>query len=159
MSGSATPGYRAKTTGLLRSSRASCVFLLLALVPHIAAAQEEPTPAASIPESKIASLKTELARSRSKRASSVDRRRACKSVARKGAALVEEYPTAPNRYDVLGLVLESEKRLLGLQNSDRNRKALFRTCSKIAQAPDEYAEIRLEADMLLSERDLQPIHP
>jgi len=73
---------------------------------------------------------------------------------RQGEALLEASPAAPNRYRVLGIVFQSQKRLLGLENSDRNRDALFDTCKELAQAPNEYADLRLEADLLLSERDL-----
>ncbi|MDA7935062.1 hypothetical protein N9B65_08480, partial [Akkermansiaceae bacterium] len=41
-----------------------------------------------------------------------------------------------------------------LDDSDRNREALFDTGSKLVKAPDELADLRLEADLLLSERDL-----
>jgi len=55
---------------------------------------------------------------------------------------------------VLAIILQSQKRLLSLENSDRNRNALYDTCGKLVKAPDEYANLRLEADFLLSERAL-----
>ena len=51
-------------------------------------------------------------------------------------------------------MLETKKKLLGLENSEGNREALFKTCEELVRAPDDYAEFRLEADLLLSERDL-----
>jgi hypothetical protein len=51
-------------------------------------------------------------------------------------------------------MFQAQKRMLGLENSDRNREALLKTCAKLAQAPDEQAELRLEADLLLSEKAL-----
>ena len=112
-----------------------------------------PSPAAPIPDGRIAPLAAKLARGNEAR-SSVRWRLACKGLIREGEALLEAYPAAPNRYRVLGIVFKSQKRLLGLENSDRNRGALFDMCKKLAQAPDEYANLRLEADLLLSERDL-----
>jgi tetratricopeptide (TPR) repeat protein len=109
--------------------------------------------AASIPESKITALQKALA-AVNKATSSSRKRRACKSVIRSGEALLKPSPDAPNRYQVLAIIFQTQKRLLGLENTARNREALFSTCSTIAKAPDEHAELRLEADMLLSERDL-----
>ncbi len=112
-------------------------------------------PAASnpIPEAEITALERELAQGRTG-ASAVDIRRACKSVARKASALLEASPEAPNRFRLLGILFQCQKRLLGLENSEENRSAIFETCRKLTDAPDEYAEIRFEAEMLLSERDL-----
>jgi len=42
----------------------------------------------------------------------------------------------------------------GLENSDRNRNALFDTCGKLVKAPDTYADLRLEVDLLLSNKAL-----
>ncbi len=106
-----------------------------------------------ISESKIATLEKELVEQ--KKATSPTRmRRACKSTIRKGVALIEASPTASNRFRVLAIMLQSQKRLLTLENTDRNRDALFDTCSKLSRAPDEYADLRLESDFLLSEKAL-----
>ena len=106
-----------------------------------------------IPPDRIAALQEELAEV-SKTTSSIRKRRACKSVIRDGVAILKASPSAPNRFHVLAIVLESQKKLLVLEKSDRNREALLETCKKLARAPDEHAELRLEADLLLSERDL-----
>lgn len=50
-----------------------------------------------------------------------------------------ESSQAPNRFSALAIILHSQKRLLALEASDRNREALFRTCSELAEAPDDYA--------------------
>jgi len=110
-------------------------------------------PAGPIPEAEITALERELALSRT-RASAVGIRRACKSVARKASALLEASPKAPNRFRVLGVLFQCRKRLLGLEMTEKNRKALFETCTKLSKAPDEYVALRLDADLLLSERDL-----
>ncbi len=137
--------------------RFACLAVLVISV-HVCVAQPQGTPEPGagprIPESEIASLVAELNQQRADGISSARRRRAFKSIARKGSALLDKYPGAPNRYRLLGIVLQSQKRLLGMENTDRNRNALFDTCGKLAQAPDEYAKLRLEADMLLSEKAL-----
>ncbi|MDP6546073.1 MAG: hypothetical protein QGH60_18995 [Phycisphaerae bacterium] len=140
---------------------AACLAVLLTFV-HVCSAQSQgtrelrtPAPvAAVIPESDIAALQADLNKQKVERTSSVRRRRACKSLARKAKALLEASPAAPNRFRVLAIVLQSQKRLLILEKSDRNRKALFDTCSKLARAPDAYAKLRLDADFILSEKAL-----
>ena len=138
-----------------RYFRPACLAVLLACVSVCSAQQGTVAPPAApgIPESEIASLQKELAQQK-QASSSVKMRRACKSTVRKGVALIDASPAAPNRFRVLAIVLQSQKRLLALENSDRNRDALFDTCSKLVKAPDEYADLRLESDFLLSEKAL-----
>ena len=141
---------------MMRDVRFACLTLVLAAA-CVCEAQPRSAPetvaAAPVPEGKIAALAVALAK-KDERASTVRRRMACKGLIREGEALLEAYPAAPNRYRVLGIIFEGQKRLLGLENSERNRAALLDTCEKLAQAPDEYADRRLEADLLLSDRDL-----
>lgn len=108
---------------------------------------------AAIPDGEIATLQKELAEADSA-SSSVRKRRAYKNVVRDGDVLLKGSPAAANRFRVLEIMFQSQKRLLALEDSDRNREALLETGSKLAAAPDEIADLRLEADMLLSERDL-----
>jgi len=141
---------------MMRDVRFACLAVVLA-VACVCEAQPGPTsePAATapIPKTKIAALAAKLAE-KTERISSVRRRLAIKSVVREGEALLGAYPAAPNRFRVLGIVLQSQKRLLQLENSARNRAALFDTCDKLAEAPDAYSHLRLEADLLISDRDL-----
>ncbi|MBT3199719.1 MAG: hypothetical protein HN350_07365 [Phycisphaerales bacterium] len=133
-----------------RYFRPACLVVLLGYV-SVCAAQSQG--GAMISESKIASLQKELIEQK-KATSSTRMRRACKKTIRSGTALIEASPTAPNRFGVLAIMLESQKRLLVLDKSDRNRDALFDTCGKLINAPDKYALLRLEADLLLSEKTL-----
>jgi len=129
-------------------------FLLTCFMANSARSQEAGTAGpSSIPETEIASLQAELVE-QSKETSSTSKRRACKSIVRHGEGLIDDFPNAPNRFRILAIMLDSQKRLLRLENTERNRDDIFETCSKLAEAPDEYAEFRLEADLLLSERDL-----
>ena len=138
---------RPAAIGCGRQLLVAAVTCLLITVPLCIAEQ------APIPAGEITSLEAELAQGMRGR-SVVDIRRACKSVARKAAAMIEASPEAPNRYAALGVLFKGQKRLLALGNREENRAAIFKTCRKLIDAPDEYAEIRFEAEMLLSERDL-----
>ena len=130
----------------------ACLILFLVL-PHPCPAQEPAAPSPGIPETKITALKKELAEADGA-TSSLRKLRAYKNVARDGEDFLEDSPAAPNRFRVLEIVFQARKRLIGLDNSDRNREELFETCAQLAQAPDEQAELRLEADLLLSEKSL-----
>ena len=108
---------------------------------------------ADIPKNKIVALEADFPKN-DKRISSVRKRRACKTLVRDAEKLLEFYVDAPNRFIVMGIILKTQKLLLSLESSDRNRQALFETCEKLLKAPDEFADLRLEADMMISERDL-----
>ncbi len=110
-------------------------------------------PAPLIPEAEITALEQELGRGALAN-SRVEVRMACRSAARRAAELLEASPEAPNRFAVLGVMFAAQKRLLSLEATEENRTAIFETADKLLEAPDEYAELRLEADLLLSEREL-----
>jgi tetratricopeptide (TPR) repeat protein len=129
--------------------RAACLAILFSWL-HIGftLAQES-----SIPEAEITSLQQGTA-AQTTETSATKKRRACKSTIRSSNALIEANPTAPNRFRVLAIMLQSHRRLLALDNSDKNREALFETCGKLLEAPDSYANLRLEADLIISEKRL-----
>jgi hypothetical protein len=137
---SATIGW----SGQLLAAAVTCLLINVS----VCVAQQAP-----IPASEITSLEAELAKGMRAR-TEINIRRACKSVARKAAALIEASPEAPNRYAAMAVLFRGQKVMLALENSEDNRAAIFKTCSKLIDAPDQYAKIRFEAEMLLSQRDL-----
>ena len=86
--------------------------------------------------------------------SSVRKRRAHKEFLRDLDKLLKKHPDAKNRYEVLYLSLKSKIQLLSLDKSDRTRKDLFETCTELSKAPVEFSNLRLDADLLLLERDM-----
>ena len=147
--------YKLHWSDRIRSFLRACLVVLLAWVFSDTVQGQDTLQLASegIPLKKIAALQEELGEVSQAR-SSTRKRRACKAVIREGEAILRASPSAPNRFRVLAIVLETQKKLLGLENSEGNREALFKTCEELVRAPDDYAEFRLEADLLLSERDL-----
>ena len=109
--------------------------------------------ASLIPADAITALEQELEQG-TRGKSTVEVRMACKSVVRKAEVLLETSPMAPNRFDLVKILFQGQRRLLRLEKTDRNRDALFATCEMLSKAPDEYVAFRLDADLLLSERDL-----
>lgn len=107
----------------------------------------------TIPEKTIAKLIGEVSEVDPKLSAS-RLRRAYKGIIRVAEDLVKDQPTATNRYRVYHILLKLQRRLLSLDRSERTRSDLFETCRLLSEAPDRYAEFRLDADMLLSDRDL-----
>jgi len=122
----------------------TCLFALFGLS---ATAQE------AIAEKDIAELREELAEA-DEASSETRKRRAYKGVVRDGERLLKSAAEAPNRWQVLETVFQSQKRLFALENSTSNRRDLLDICTQLTKAPDEAADLRLEADLLLSEHDL-----
>ena len=90
--------------------RIKCLAVLLTST-YICSAQDDGTD--SIPITRITALEEDLPKN-DKRTSSVRKRRACKTVVRDAEHLLESYPEAPNRYRVLGIMLQTQKLLLPL---------------------------------------------
>ena len=81
-------------------------------------------------------------------------RRSYKRVVRVARGLLEDAADSPERWTLLALVFEGQKQLLVLEQDADARADLLATCAELAQAPDAHAELRLEADLLLSEQAL-----
>ncbi len=122
--------------------------LILCVVPGIA--QQE---GKLIPDSKIKELKTKLAETETAR-SSARKKLAIKRVLRAGDALLEQNQNAPNRFEVLGVIFRGQQLLLGVDDSATHRAVFLDTCRQLAEAPNDYAAIRLDADLLLSQSEL-----
>ncbi len=135
----------------INSSRSllACLLIVFACI-FTDPAQAAP---ADIPEAEITALQQELTEIKTQN-SAAKKRRSCKSIVRKGNSLIEASPTAPNRFEIFGVMFQSQKLLLGMDNTDRSRESFFEVCGKLAQAPDSYADLRLEADLLLSNMKL-----
>ncbi len=106
-----------------------------------------------IPDSSIASLQTQLIEA-DQSASSARKKLAIKRLIREAQQLVEQNADAANRFVVLGVLFESQKQLLSLEDSAENRAAMLEICRALAAAPDEYAATRLDADLLLTQAEL-----
>lgn len=127
------------------------VTILLCLISGLTLAQLAPHP---LPETEITALRADFTAAVAPNASSVARRRNLKNIVRKGQALLKASPDATNRYVLLELMFQSQKRLLAMENTERNRGMLFKISGDLARAPDDYADLRLEADLMLSEKEL-----
>jgi hypothetical protein len=130
----------------------ACLAVLLTFCLPCVAQQTTTSPSA-LSEASIDTLQKKLTDA-GLATTTVRKRRAYKNVARNGANLLETSPADPNRWRVLEVIFQARKHLLGLENSERNLKALLETCAKLTEAPDKHAELRLEADLLLSEKAL-----
>lgn len=128
---------------------AALLFALLCLIASPAAADDQK----SIPQSEITALQTQLAETKES-TSSARKKLGIRRVIRSCEELLEKNAAAPNRFEVLGVLYESQQAQIKLDDSPTNRKAFLDTCRALIQAPDEYAEIRLDAELLLTQAEM-----
>jgi len=81
-------------------------------------------------------------------------RLAVKRVIRDAEKLAETHAESPGRFLALEFSFRAYQQLIALDDDAGNRKALLDTARELAKAPEELAELRLEADLLLSQADL-----
>jgi len=112
-------------------------------------ARSEPSP---IPQAALAELQASLDAHREE-SSTARKRLAVKRTIRAGETLIEAHPDAANRFLVMGILFKAQQGLLALDSSPETRTAMIETCRKLSQAPEEYADIRLDADILLSQAE------
>ncbi|MBT8043524.1 MAG: hypothetical protein KJO79_01130 [Verrucomicrobiae bacterium] len=106
----------------------------------------------SISGKEIAALDAKLARA-GESASTARKKLAIRRVIREAEAVIKKNPSAPNRYKVLHTLFRGQQQLVGLDNSSTNRRAFLKTCKMLAAAPNEYAALRLDADLLLTQAE------
>lgn len=129
------------------------VILLLASAPAWGAPRGELETAPSIPDGSIALLQREIAAIEDVE-STVEKRRACKRIVRRAESLVEKSPDSPDRSGALGIMFEAQKIMFTMRQSAENSEALIETAKKLLEAPDEYAGLRVEPDMMLVQMQL-----
>lgn len=104
----------------------------------------------AITKETIAVFETALA-SAKEGSSEARQRLAVKRVIRDAEKLAETHADSPGRFLALEFAFRAYQQLIALDDDSENRKALLETASELAKAPDELAELRLEADLLLSQ--------
>lgn len=107
-----------------------------------------------ISDEELAEFSLELTDLRNHKGSSASKRRAYKNLIRDGEKVYDKAGESPRRFEMLALILKAQQVLLSLDDSSRNKKALFDTCELLTNAPDSMAQLRFSAEMLLMERDL-----
>lgn len=115
-----------------------------------ASAQET---AAPVPVEKITGLEAALAGSKNE-SSAARKRLAVKRMVRDAGDLLKAHPAAPNRFKVLAVLYRAQQELVAADNSTGNREAFLATCKLLAAAPDEYAALRFEAELLLTQSEM-----
>jgi hypothetical protein len=128
-------------------SRTIITLFLLASASVLSSGQDQ---ASSISSDEIVALNVKLTKA-DKAASSARKKLAIRRVIRETEALIKKHPTAPNRYEALNILFRTQQVLVSLDDSTANRKAFLATCEKLAAAPNEYAALRLDADLLLTQ--------
>ena len=103
--------------------------------------------------SEITALQTQLDEAQVAK-SSARKKLAIRRVVRACEGLLEKNPTASNRFEVMGVLFKSQQQLIAVDGSASNRRAFLQTARLLAAAPDAFAAIRLDADLLVSQTEL-----
>ena len=129
-------------------SRTSISLLVLACA-NIAAlpAMGQDQPASN---DQIVELNAKLEKANSS-ASAARKKLALRRVIREIETLLEKNATSPSRFEILHVLFRSQQMLVSVDNSAANRKSFLATCEMLAAAPNEYAALRLDADLLLTQ--------
>jgi hypothetical protein len=109
--------------------------------------------ATTISKEAIVALDKEL--NEAKAGSSEARQRlAVRRVISQAEDLVAAHANDTSRFLALEFLFRAYQKLIPLDKDPENRKALLAICQELVKAPDALAELRLEADLLLSQADL-----
>lgn len=120
----------------------ACIALALPLAP-LAAAQEAPHPGLAPFEEALVAAEDG--------GSAARQRLAVRRVIRDAEELLEANGDKPERWSNLEFLFRARQRLVALDEDTKYREALLETCRELIKAPDAFAELRLEADLLLSQ--------
>ncbi len=132
----------------LWSGFASLWMMLCLATPVFAEVNE-----ALIAGDRIEQLRTQLDEAE-KAKSSARQKLALRRVIRACEEVLENNAEASNRFEILGIQFSSQQKLIGLDNSALNRRNFLETCRKLVVAPNQYAALRLDADLLVSQAEL-----
>jgi tetratricopeptide (TPR) repeat protein len=87
-------------------------------------------------------------------ASEARQRLALRRVIRDAEQLVETHKDDPSRFLGLEFLFRAYQRLIAMDDDSAHRKTLLEICRELVKAPDDLAELRLEADLLLNQAEL-----
>lgn len=97
----------------------------------------------------------EKALASAKEGSSAARHRlAVRRVIRDAEESLASLANSPSRFLILEFLFRARQQLIALDHDAEHRQALLETCRELVKAPDEFAGLRLEADLLLSQAEL-----
>ena len=86
--------------------------------------------------------------------STARQRLAIRRVIRDAEKTLQTNTEISTRFQLLEFLFRARQQLVELDNDPRYRQALLETSRELVKAPDEFADLRLEADLLLSQVEL-----
>ncbi|MFM7179912.1 MAG: hypothetical protein ACKO2G_00310 [Verrucomicrobiales bacterium] len=128
----------------------SCLGILLVPVADTLAQDAAP---AAITKETIAELDKALQATR-EGSSEARQRLAVRRVIRDAEQLAAAHETDNSRFLALEFLFRARQQLVALDKDAQHRQELLETCRELVKAPDEFADLRLEADLLLSQAEL-----
>lgn len=109
--------------------------------------------AASAPPGTISGLNKALEEARGAE-SEVRQRLSVRRVIRDAEGMLTARAEDPARFELLEFLFRARQQLVALDKDPEHRKALLETARELVKAPDTQAELRLEADLLLSQSEV-----
>ncbi|MCH7226281.1 hypothetical protein [Haloferula sp. A504] len=82
------------------------------------------------------------------------KRLAVRRVIRDTELLIEAHAGKPERFLALEFLFRAQQQLIAMDDDSKHRAALMKTCAELVKAPDEYAHLKFQADLLLSQTEL-----
>lgn len=131
-----------KLSSLIRLSS-----LVLCLTLSLASAPARADSASDVDLAKLEAALDSVARESSEPRQRLMVRRAIRDAEK----AVAEVGAKPERWRLLEFLFRAQRNLVSMDEDKAHREALLATCRELVKAPNEFAEYRLEADLLLSQ--------
>ncbi|MGB0766620.1 MAG: hypothetical protein ACPGYV_02795 [Phycisphaeraceae bacterium] len=130
------------------------VFALLLMIGVLIAGSDAAVAQQSVGvPNEIAEMEAKLAEA-GEASSSARKKLALRRIIREGEGLLDAATTESKRYQVLDVLFRTQQQLVTIDGSDANRAMLLGIAEQLAAAPNAYAALRLDADLLLSQVSL-----
>lgn len=126
-----------------------CLCLAAFFMPQASAQDAAP----AITQQTIADFDKVLASALAEK-SEARQRLAVRRVIRDAQQAVETHKNDPSRFLALEFLFRAHQRLIALDDDAAHRQNMLEICRELVKAPDNLAQLRLEADLLLSQADL-----
>jgi hypothetical protein len=83
--------------------------------------------------------------------STTEARRRAKRLIRNAEKLLKKHPDASERFKVLGIIFQTQNLMYTHRQAEETGRALVATAKLLSQAPNEFAEQRLPAEMVMQQ--------
>lgn len=126
------------------------LMLFVCVVGPWSVSAQQPVPVA---DDTLAALRADLSEA-TRAPSSARQKLALRRVVRDAEEVIQNNPTAPNRFEAMEVLFRTQQALYQRDADEDIRLGILKTCGMLTVAPDMYAELRWDADLLLSQAQI-----